>query len=133
MIGRSAIREHVFVLLFESLFNSSEEMDAQTVNYFDGLEKPVDSESGEYIGRRFHEVESRLPEIDALIEEKSTGWKISRIGKVELSILRLAVFEILFDDDVPASVAINEAVELSKKYGQEQAGSFVNGVLAKFA
>ena len=59
--------------------------------------------------------------------------EISEGGKVELSILRLAVYEILFDDDVPVGVAINEAVELSKKYGQDQAGSFVNGVLAKFA
>ena len=132
MIGRSAIREHVFVLLFESLFNSSEEMEAQSVNYFDGLEKPVDDESISYIEQRFHSVEEKLPEIDALIEEKSIGWKIGRMGKVELSIIRLAVYEIMYDDDVPAGVAINEAVELSKKYGQDQAGSFVNGVLAKF-
>ena len=133
MIGRSAIREHVFVLLFESLFNSSEEMEDQCSSYFDGLERPVDSESIAYIGERFRSVEEKLPEIDALIEEKSTGWKIGRIGKVELSILRLAVYEILFDEEVPVGVAINEAVELSKKYGQDQAGSFVNGVLAKFA
>lgn len=133
MIGRSAIREHVFILLFESLFNSSEEMETQSVNYFDGLEKPVDSESISYIEQRFHNIGERLPEIDSLIEERSTGWKIGRIGKVELSILRLAVYEILFDDDVPVGVAINEAVELSKKYGQDQAGAFVNGVLAKFA
>ncbi len=132
MIGRSAIREHVFVLLFESLFNSREEMESQTGSYFDGLEKPVDDESAEYIGERYHLIEEKLPEIDALIGEKSTGWKIGRIGKVELSILRLAVYEILYDDEVPVSVAINEAVELSKKYGQDQAGSFVNGVLAKF-
>lgn len=133
MIGRSAIREHVFVLLFESLFNSREEMEAQTANYFDGLERPVDDESASFIEERFHRVEEKLPAIDDLIGKKSTGWKPGRIGKVELSILRLAVYEILFDDEVPVGVAINEAVELSKKYGQDQAGSFVNGVLAKFA
>lgn len=133
MTGRSAIREHVFVLLFESLFNSGEEMEAQPLYYFDGLEHPVDEESTVYIEQRFHAVEDKLPEIDKLIEEKSSGWKISRIGKVEFSILRLAVYEIMFDDEVPVGVAINEAVELAKKYGQDQAGSFVNGVLAKFA
>ena len=133
MIGRSAIREHVFILLFESLFNSSEEMESQSANYFDGLEKPLDEKSRSYIEQRFQSVNEKLPEIDALIEEKSTGWKIGRIGKVEFSILRLAVYEILFDDEIPVGVAINEAVELSKKYGQDQAGSFVNGVLAKFA
>ncbi len=133
MIGRSAIREHVFVLLFESMFSDKEEMKAQVGSYFDCLDKPIDEESAAYVGFRFHEVEERLPEIDALIEEKSTGWKIGRIGKVELSILRLAVFEIIYDEAVPVGVAINEAVELAKKYGQEQAGAFVNGVLAKFA
>ncbi len=133
MTGRSAIRENVFVLLFESLFNSGEEMEAQSLYYFDGLEHPVDEESTVYIEQRFHAVEDKLPEIDKLIEEKSSGWKISRIGKVEFSILRLAVYEIMFDDEVPVGVAINEAVELAKKYGQDQAGSFVNGVLAKFA
>ena len=133
MIGRSAVREHVFILLFESLFNSREEMEAQSVNYFEGLEKPVDEESEAYISDRFHSVEVKLDEIDSMIEEKSTGWKVGRIGKVELSILRLAVYEIVYDDEVPVGVAINEAVELAKKYGQDQAGSFVNGVLAKFA
>ncbi len=132
MTGRSAIREHVFVLLFESLFNSAEEMEGQFSNYFDGLEKPVDDEGAAYIEDRFRKVEEKLPEIDSMIGEKSTGWKISRIGKVELSILRLAVYEIVFDD-IPVGVAINEAVELAKRYGQEQAGAFVNGVLAKFA
>jgi len=132
MIGRSAVREHVFVLLFESIFNRPEDMAEVTETYFEGLDEPVDAESCAYIEQRFHEVEEKLPEIDALIEEHSTGWKIGRIGKVELSILRLAVFELRYDDDIPEKVAINEAVELAKKYGQEQAGAFVNGVLAKF-
>ncbi|MBQ8955462.1 MAG: transcription antitermination protein NusB, partial [Lachnospiraceae bacterium] len=108
MIGRSAVREHVFILLFESLFNSREEMEAQSVNYFEGLEKPVDEESEAYISDRFHSVEVKLDEIDSMIEEKSTGWKVGRIGKVELSILRLAVYEIVYDDEVPVGVAINE-------------------------
>ncbi len=132
MIGRSAIREHVFILLFESLFNESERMGTQAENYFEGLDRPVDEESAAFIQERFRLVEDRLPEIDALIDDKSSGWKVSRIGKVELSILRLAIYEMLFDDEVPQGVAINEAVELAKKYGQDQAGSFVNGVLAKF-
>ena len=133
MIGRSAIREHVFILLFESLFNESERMGTQADNYFECLDRPVDEESATFIEERFRLVEEKLPEIDTLIDEKSSGWKVNRIGKVELSIMRLAIYEMLFDDEVPESVAINEAVELAKKYGQDQAGSFVNGVLAKFA
>lgn len=132
MIGRSAIREHVFVLLFESMFNTEEEMKQQVSSYFEGLDDPVDDESASYIGDRFFQIVEKLDDIDGKISEKSTGWKIGRIGKVELSILRLALFEMLYDD-IPEGVAINEAVELAKKYGQDQAGSFVNGVLAKFA
>jgi N utilization substance protein B len=132
MIGRSAVREHVFVLLFESIFNKPEDMAEVTGTYFEGLDEPVDAESSAYIEGRFHAVEEKLPEIDRLIEENSTGWKIGRIGKVELSILRLAIYELRYDDDIPEKVAINEAVELAKKYGQDQAGAFVNGVLAKF-
>ena len=74
-----------------------------------------------------------LPEIDLLLEGAARGWKLSRIGKVELTILRLAVYEMRFDEDIPEKVAINEAVELSKKFGGDEAPAFVNGVLAKLA
>ena len=73
------------------------------------------------------------PEIDAAISEKAVGWTIERMGKADLAIIRLAVYEIMFDDDIPVSVSINEAVELAKKYGRDESGGFVNGVLAKFA
>lgn len=133
MIGRAAVREHVFVLLFESIFNSPDDMDGVADAYFEGLDSPMDAEDSAYIEARFRAVEEKLPEIDRLIDEHSTGWKIGRIGKVELSILRLALYELKYDEDIPDKVAINEAIELAKKYGQEHAGSFVNGVLAKFA
>ncbi|MCR5747603.1 MAG: transcription antitermination factor NusB [Lachnospiraceae bacterium] len=132
-MGRSAVREHVFVLLFESIFNSPEDMDSVSQAYFEGLDSPMDAEDSAVIEARFRAVEEKIGEIDKLIEDNSTGWKINRIGKAELSILRLALYEMKYDEDIPDKVAINEAVELAKKYGQEQAGSFVNGVLAKFA
>ena len=68
-----------------------------------------------------------------MLDSKATGWKVSRMGKVDLTILRLALYEMLFDDEVPVSVAINEAVELAKKFGQTESPAFVNGILAKFA
>ena len=74
-----------------------------------------------------------LETIDKEISEKATGWTIDRMGKVDLAIIRLAVYEILFDESIPVGVSINEAVELAKKYGRDESGSFVNGVLAKFA
>ena len=69
--------------------------------------------------------------IDIMIDEKAKGWKTSGMGKVELTILRLAVYEMLFDEDVPATVAINEAVEIAKKFGGDDTPAFVNGILAK--
>ena len=71
-----------------------------------------------------------LPMIDEKISEASKGWKLNRIAKAELAILRLAVYEALYDDDIPVPVAINEAVELAKDYGQDESYSFVNGVLS---
>ena len=68
-----------------------------------------------------------------MINETAKGWSTDRMGKVDLTILRLAVYEIRYDEDVPTGVAINEAVELAKKFGQEGSFAFVNGVLAKFA
>ena len=68
-----------------------------------------------------------------MIEEVSEGWKIKRMGRVDLSIMRLAVYEMKYDEDIPVRVAINEAVEIAKKYGQDNSPSFVNGILAKVA
>lgn len=71
--------------------------------------------------------------MDGLLNQKAEGWNTARMGKVDLTILRLAVYEIRYDDFVPTGVAINEAVELAKKFGQEASAGFVNGILAKFA
>ena len=84
-----------------------------------------------YISEKYAKIVEKLPEIDKLLDEVSKGWKTSRMGKVELTILRLAVYEMRFDEDIPQKVAINEAVELSKKFGGNEAPAFVNGVLAK--
>ena len=73
----------------------------------------------------------RVPELDARINEVAEGWKTRRMGKAELTILRLALYEILYDEEIPQKVAINEAVELTKKFGGDDSPSFINGVLAK--
>ena len=80
---------------------------------------------------RVDAVLEKLPEIDRILEGVAEGWRLGRMGRVELTILRLACFEIRFDDSVPDKVAINEAVELAKKFGGDESPSFVNGVLAK--
>ena len=72
-----------------------------------------------------------IPELDNMVNEHSVGWQTERMGKVDLTIIRLAVYEMKYDDDIPVSVAINEAVELAKRYGSENSPAFINGVLAK--
>ena len=84
------------------------------------------------ITEKYEKITEKLPELDALLNEKTEKWNTKRIGKVELTILRIALYEILFDDTIPEGVAIDEAVTIAKKYGQDSAGAFVNGVLAKF-
>lgn len=134
---RSQIRENVFKLLFRAEFNDISEMPEQTrlffENEFEGDSELIEEADREYISTREQSILDKLQEIDAAINEKATGWSTDRMGKIELAIIRLAVYEILFDEDTPTGVAINEAVELSKKYGQDESSSFVNGVLAKFA
>ena len=86
-----------------------------------------------YILDKYHKIQQNLPEIDKQLNEKAEGWDTGRMSKVDLTILRLAVYEINYDDSVPTGVAINEAVELAKKFGQDASSGFVNGILAKFA
>ena len=93
----------------------------------------VGMEDESYISEKYSRIAERLPEIDAKLNEVSQGWKTSRMSKVDLSILRLAVYELLYDDSIPTGVAINEAVEIAKKYGGDDSSSFVNGILGKLA
>lgn len=129
---RSELREHVFKTLFQIEFNEREDMPEHLQLYFESLENAKESDM-EYIQGKYEAVMEKLPELDRLLNEKTTGWKTARMNKVDLTILRLAVYEILFDQDVPTKVAINEAVELAKRFSSDEGPSFINGVLAKFA
>lgn len=140
-MNRREEREHKFKLLFGTLFYPKEETDLQIDRYFlsssyeDGTEvvhqAELNEEDSYRLKKQVEKIVDQIPELDAKIDTVAEGWKTSRMGKVELTILRLAVYEMLFDDEVPDKVAINEAVELAKKYGGADSRSFVNGVLAK--
>lgn len=122
---RKKAREEAFILIFEKAFNDN------TVEEILEVAKEVrDLEPDDYINKVFFGVFENIEEIDALISEKAVGWKISRISKTALSILRLAIYEIKYFDDIPNSVSINEAVELSKIYATKEDASFVNGILS---
>lgn len=128
---RSKLREQVFLTLFMCEFHEPDEITAQKKIYMEELEELSEEEKRE-ISERADKVLSYVDRIDVLLEEKIEGWSMNRIAKVELAILRLAVFEIMYDG-IPKGVAINEAVELAKKYGGDDSSAFVNGVLSKFS
>ena len=128
---RSEMREHVFNLIFRVPFHDKNELIEQIDYYFDDL-TDVNEKDYEYIKNKALLVCELSDELDEKINSVSEGWPVDRIGKAELAIMRLAVYEMLYDDDIPVNVAINEAVELAKSYGSDDnAASFVNGVLAK--
>ena len=132
-MGRSKIREHIFKLLFMSQFNTEEEMPQQLTIYFNELEE-LDESDRAYMQEKYEQVISHLKEIDELLNQLSKGWKTSRMNRVDLTVLRLAVYELEYEkEEVPVGVAINEAVELAKCFGSEESGAFVNGILGKIA
>lgn len=132
---RRELREHIFQLLFRVEFNGQDEMQEQISMFVDDMkeETEVSPEDEAYISGKYAKIVEKLPEIDKLLDEVSKGWKTSRMGKVDLTILRLAVYEMKYDEDIPEKVAINEAVELSKKFGGDDSPAFINGVLARLA
>ncbi|MBP5493590.1 MAG: transcription antitermination factor NusB [Lachnospiraceae bacterium] len=151
-MNRKTEREFTFKLLFMSDFYEKKELGDELLLYFDApfpfedkedddaapesltsLKESVNEEDRRRIVARYVDIIDKLDDIDKRISEVSKGWTIDRIGKVELALLRLAVYEIVYDDNIPTSVAINEAVELSKKFGPQDSYAFVNGILARFA
>lgn len=109
-------------------------MPGQIKAYFEDFpEKEISEENHAYIENKYENICAVLPEIDKKITGVSKGWRIERMGKTDLSILRLGIYEMLYDDDIPVGVAINEAVELAKNFGEAESPSFINGILGKLS
>ena len=131
-MSRRVLREQLFKLLFRVEFNDIEEMPEQCGFFFDDTDNQISEQDMVIIQEKFDRIMDKLSDFDVQINERAKGWTTGRMAKVDLTIIRLAVFEILYDETIPDSVAINEAVELAKKFGQDESYSFVNGVLARF-
>ena len=131
-MGRSELREHIFKMIFGLEFTEEEQIEKQLELYLDQLDE-VSEKDRSYMLAKAKAIAEKVCEIDAMINENATGWNMSRMNKVDLSILRLAVYEMKFDDDVPVKVAINEAVELAKRFSGDEGPAFINGVLGKLA
>ncbi|SFG37403.1 NusB antitermination factor [Lachnospiraceae bacterium C7] len=142
---RGEIRENIFKLLFRLDFNEGEAMIEQLDLFKDDLGVIMDypevrddvskmsfDEKNDVVDK-CKKIMENISDIDTQINEVSKNWKTTRMNKVDVTIIRLAVYEIQHDESVPTKVAINEAVELAKRYGTDKSATFVNGVLAKFA
>lgn len=125
---RREVREQTFALLFAKSINHEDIKDIVTAAN-EANELPIE----DYAEATATSVEAHQTDLDNMIENFTRGWKVQRLSKVSLSILRLAVYEILYEKDIPTSVSINEAVELAKKYGTAEDAPFVNGVLGSLA
>ena len=132
MMKRSEMREHIFRIIFQMEFSEQEERTEKINFYLESL-KDISNREFTYIRKKTEDIFTQIEQIDEIIASISSGWKLNRLGKAELAILRLAVYEIKYDKDIPEKVAINEAIELAKRYGSEQSPKFINGVLAKIA
>ncbi len=122
---RRQAREQAFILLFEKSFNSE-----ATVEELLGLAKELRMlEDDEFVAALVNTTCDNIEKIDEYITTNSKGWKINRIPKVTLAIIRMALAEILYFDDVPDGVSVNEAVELAKKYSTPEDASYINGLL----
>ena len=139
-ISRREARIHLFELLFKISFNPEQALDPQIKEFFENLEllkelddddiqmpyssKALTPEEEQELTLRAEDIVSKLPDIDRKIEELSSNWKLERMNKVDLNII--------YDENIPERVSVNEAVEIAKIYGGEQSFSFVNGILGKF-
>ena len=133
LMSRREMREQIFKLLFRVEFNQREEMPEQEQFFFEDEENTAALKDCDQIRDKVNRIVEKLDEIDEKLNMTAEGWQTKRMGKVDLTILRLAVYEIKYDEDIPTGVAINEAVELAKKFGQDSSPALVNGGLAKFA
>ena len=131
-MNRHRFREHTFKLIFLSQFYNGKELEEQLESYFIYQGDFRDDEILA-LTTKYNSIIEIRGKIDELISSTAKGWKIERMSKVDLSILRLSIYELIFDEDIPEKVAINEAVELAKEYGGEDSASFINGILGEIS
>ncbi len=128
-MDRRLARKEALSLLFDHTFNEEKNADA----LFDSAALARDFEPDDFVRILVEGVISQVDKLDTVIESNLKGWRKNRLSRVSLTILRMAVYEILYLDSIPASVSINEAVELAKIFGDDKDAPFVNGLLGSVA
>lgn len=132
-MSRRSARKNAFYLLFQMDFSIESEFWKVKEVFFNETEDIIVEEDKEFILKEVEGVKEHISEIDEMIAVVAKGWTIDRMSKVDLAILRLAVYEMKYSDETPVSVAVNEAIELAKKFSSDQAPAFINGILGKLA
>lgn len=132
-MSRRSARQNAFKLLFQIDFHEATEHEDMRTLFLAEQEEPVSEKDKTYILDMVEGTKANLTEIDTKIDAFAKGWNTKRMNRVDLAILRLAVYEMLFAKETPVAVVINEAVELAKEFSSDEAPSFINGVLGKIA
>ncbi|MCL1843212.1 MAG: transcription antitermination factor NusB [Defluviitaleaceae bacterium] len=149
-MSRKTARRHAFHLIFGLPFNAGSNVESTAranAAYYEFLDEKSGEDYGfdaadfsrpkgrdaEYVNRAFRGVFDRTAELDGVIENFLRDWTIDRINKVDLAVMRLSIYEMLCEPDVPSGASVNEAVELAKEYGADDSPAFVNGVLGNVA
>ena len=132
-MSRKTAREVTMKLAFARMFDGECEETYQEVLDKSGINEAPTEEDIIYSQEVLNGIEEHEADIDALIDEIAIGWRIERMPKVDLSVLRVAIYEMVYRDDIPHGVSINEAVELAKQFGGERSSAYINGMLGTLA
>lgn len=130
-MNRRKSRESAMRILYQMPINETE-CDEVIKNYIDNIEADVSEIDIQYVNKVVKGVLENVEELDSKIESKLVKWKLNRISKTNLSILRLALYEMIHENEIPERVSVNEAVELAKKYSEDKSPKFINGILGNF-
>ena len=129
-MSRRNARKHIFNLIFQLEFNKDDKLEVkETLDTYNEEYKSFDEEYKDFISREYRGIVANLDSIDSYISNYAPGWTIERLAKTELAVLRIGIYEIVFDSEIPDAVAVNESVELAKIFGGDKAPAFVNAVL----
>lgn len=129
-MSRRIARKHIFNIIFQTEFYNDEDINDIIDNYDENIKESNDADK-EFIKNELKGIIDNKKEIDNIINKYAVGWSIERIAKVDIAILRLAVYEIVFSNDIPQKVSVNEAVELAKEFSSDKSPAFINGILGK--
>ena len=129
-MSRRNARKHIFNLVFQTEFNVETYIKETIETYTEEYEDFQKGES-DFVSREYRGILANIESIDSYIDKYAIGWSVQRLAKTDLAILRMGVYEIIFDDEIPDAVAVNEAVELAKEFSGDKAPAFINAVLSK--